>query len=105
MEPDLWQLESTMEHGLATISTDGDPANVSDRGSKCAILRGVVTESSEAYELSNVVETALARALVLAAEAKRWDVVTLIVDELRRRGSAQLTSLAPPERLKGSSRG
>jgi hypothetical protein len=30
---------------------------------------GVVTESSEAYELSNVVETALARALVLAAEA------------------------------------
>jgi hypothetical protein len=63
-----------------------------------------VTESSRAYELSNVVETALARALVLAAEAKRWDVVTLIVDELRRRGSAQLTSLAPSERLKGSSR-
>jgi hypothetical protein len=28
-----------------------------------------VTESSEAYELSNVVETALAKALVLAAEA------------------------------------
>ena len=105
IEADLGQIESTMEHGLATISTDGDPANVSDRGSKCAILRGVVTESSEAYELSNVVETALARALVLAAEAKRWDVVTLIVDELRRRGSAQLTSLPPPERLKGSSRG
>jgi len=59
----------------------------------------------QAYELSNVVETALARALVLAAEAKRWDVVTLIVDELRRRGSTQLTSLAPPERLKGSSMG
>ena len=29
------------------------------------------TESSEAYEVSNVVETALARALVLAAETKR----------------------------------
>ena len=34
-----------------------------------------MTESSEAYELSNAVETALAKALVLAAEAKRWDVV------------------------------
>ena len=33
--------------------------------------RGDVMESSGAYELSNVVETALA-ALVLAAEAKRW---------------------------------
>jgi len=50
---------------------------VSDHAPKCAIVRGVVTESSEAYELSNVVETALARALVLAAEAKRWDVVVL----------------------------
>jgi len=104
IEPDLWQIESTEEHRSGTISTDGDPANVSDRASKCAIVRGVVTESSEAYELSNVVETALARALVLAAEAKRWDVVTQIVEELRRRGSAQLTSLAPSEWLKGSSR-
>ena len=49
----------------------------------------VVTELSEAYELSNVVETALAKALVLAAEAKRWDVVTRIAEELRRRGSAR----------------
>jgi hypothetical protein len=32
-----------------------------------------------------VVETALARALVLAVEAKRWDVVVLIAEELRRR--------------------
>ena len=105
IETHLWQIESTEAHRSGTISTDGNPANVSDRASKCAIVRGVVTESSEAYELSNVVETALARALVLAAEAKRWDVVTLIVDELRRRGSTQLTSLAPPERLKGSSMG
>jgi hypothetical protein len=37
-----------------------------------------VTESSDAYELSDVVETALARALVLAAEAGRWDVVMQI---------------------------
>jgi len=48
-------------------------------------VRGVVTESSEAYELSNVVETALARALVLAAEAKRWDVVMQIAEELEGR--------------------
>jgi hypothetical protein len=48
-----------------------------------------VTESSEAYELSNVVETALAKALSLAAEAKQWDVVSQIANELRRLGTAQ----------------
>jgi len=41
--------------------------------------------SAIAYELSNVIETALAKALVLAAEAKRRDVVVLIAEELRRR--------------------
>jgi hypothetical protein len=71
IETDLRQIESTMEDHLGTIGTDADPANVSDRASKCAIGPGVVTESSEAYELSKVVETALARAIVLAAEAKR----------------------------------
>jgi hypothetical protein len=100
---DLWQIESTEEHRTGTISTDGDPANVSDRASKCATVRGLVTESSGAYELSNVVETALAKALVLAAEAKRWDVVLQIAAELQRRGSAQPTSFAPSERLKRSS--
>jgi hypothetical protein len=96
IETDLWQIESTMEHESGTIGTDGDPANVSDRASKCAIVRGVVTESSEAYELSNVVETALARALVLAAEARRWDVVTQIAAELegRRTGRAAHEPLA-----------
>ena len=83
---------------------DANPANVSDRASKCAIVRGVVTEWSEAYELSNVVETALANALVLAAEARRWDVVMQVADELRRRGSAQPTSFAPIERLKRASK-
>jgi hypothetical protein len=81
------------------------PADVSDRAPKCAIVRGVVTESSEAYELSNVVETALARALVLAAEAKRWDVVAQIAEELRRRGSAHHTRASwPRERRHGHSR-
>jgi hypothetical protein len=72
----------------ARYSGHADPANVSDRASKCAIVGGVVTESSEVYQPSNVVETALARALVLAAEARRWDVVTQIAEELGRRGSA-----------------
>jgi hypothetical protein len=49
-----------------------------------------VTESSEGYELSNVVETALARALVLAAEAGRWDVVMRIADELHGRRVGRL---------------
>ncbi len=68
------------------MGTDADPADVSDRAPKCAIVRDVVTESSEAYELSNVVETALAKALVLAAEAGRWDVVMRIAEELEWRG-------------------
>jgi hypothetical protein len=89
IEADSGQSEITMEHQSGTISTDADPANVSDSAPKCAIVRGVVTESSEAYELSNVVETALARALVLAAEAKRWDVVMQIAEELGRRRPEQ----------------
>jgi len=63
--------------------THRNPANVSDRAPKCAIVRGVVPESSEAYELSNVVETALAKALVLAAEARRREVVSQIAGELQ----------------------
>jgi hypothetical protein len=68
---------------------------VSERASKRPIDRGDVTESSEEYELTNVVETALARALVLAADAKRWDVVMEIAGELRRRGSAETSALRP----------
>jgi len=91
IEPGLRQIEITMEHRSGTISVDAEPPNVSDRASKCAIVRGVVTESSAAYELSNVVETALAKALVFAAEAKRWDVVMQIAEELaaRRLGMKQ----------------
>jgi len=103
IEPDLGQNESTEEHRSGAISTDGDPADVSDRASKCAIVRGVVTESSEGYELSNVVETALAKALVLAAEARRWDVVSQIADELQRRGTDQ-TSFVPSAWPKRSSK-
>jgi hypothetical protein len=103
IEADSGQAEITFEHQSGTVSTDADPADVSDRAPKCAIVRGLVTESSEAYGLSDVVETALAKALVFAVEAKLWDVVVQIADELRRRGSAQ-TSLAPSVRLKRSSK-
>ena len=47
IEADSGQLENTTEHQSGTISTDADPASVSDRARKCAIVRGVVTEWSE----------------------------------------------------------
>jgi hypothetical protein len=102
IETNLWQIESTEEYGSPTIGTDEHPADVSDRASKCAIVRSIVTESSETYELSNVVETALARALVLAAEAKRWDVVMQIADELRGRRCGEPTSFRQFEPLNRS---
>ena len=40
-------------------------------------------------QVSNVVETALAKALVLATEARRWDVVVQIAEELGRRRPRQ----------------
>jgi hypothetical protein len=67
---------------------------------KCGIDRRDVTESSEAYELSNVVETALAKALVLAAEGKRWDVVVLIAEELRRRHTTSVDGLLLRQRFR-----
>ena len=103
IEADQRRQPGAIEQQSGAIGAYEDPANVTERASKCAIVRGVVTESSEACELSIVVETALAKTLVLAAEAKRWDVVTLIAGELQRRGSAQPTS-APSERLKRSSK-
>jgi hypothetical protein len=56
IETDLRQIESTEERKSGTIRTDSDPANVSERASKCDVCC-VVTESSAAYELSNVIET------------------------------------------------
>jgi hypothetical protein len=85
IEADSGQPEITIQYQSGTISTDAEPANASDRASKCAIVRDVVTESSEAYELSNVVETALAKALLLAAERERWDIVGTIAAELEAR--------------------
>jgi len=103
IENDKRQTVDTIEHRNGSLGVRAVSASVSDRASKCAIDRGDMTESSGGYELSNVVETALAQALVLAAEAKRWDVVIQIADELRRRGSCQ-TSLVSSLRLKRSSK-
>jgi hypothetical protein len=65
---------------------------VPSRAVKCAIVGGVGAESSQAtrgeYELRDVIEPALARALVLAAEAQRWDVVVQIATELEARRKA-----------------
>jgi hypothetical protein len=94
IEADSCQREITLEHQSGSISTFENPADLSDRPRKRAIARGVVTESSEAYELSNVVETALAKALVLAAEAGRWDVVLQIAEELQVRRAPDGCNLA-----------
>jgi hypothetical protein len=104
LETDQGQPPDTIGQQSGPIGVHAHPANVPDRASKCPIDRGDVTESSGVYELRNVVETALAKALVLAAEAMRWEVVIQIAEELRRRGSAQPTSFAPSERLRRSSK-
>jgi len=60
-------------------------SSVPSRASKCADGGRVGTESSQPsaeHELRNVVEPALARALVLAAEAQRWELVAQIAAEL-----------------------
>jgi hypothetical protein len=61
---------------------------------------------AEAFALHDVVETALARALVLAAEEQRWELVAQIATELaeRRMGrgcSRTATAPARPDRKHG----
>jgi hypothetical protein len=80
---------STILRRGSTIRHGWDPGSVSSRASKCSNGGGVGTESSQAkkggYELGDVVEPALARALVLAAEAQRWELVAQIATELQAR--------------------
>ena len=91
IENDQRRVADTIEHRKARSDFEGIRPMCQIVHLKCAIDRGDVTDEDGAYELSNVVETALARALVLAAEAKRWDVVVRIAAELDRRrvGMAQ----------------
>lgn len=86
IEHDQSQLADPIEHQSRPIGVRAVSANAPDRAPKCPIDRRDVTVEGSSYDLSNVVDTALAKALVLAAEAKRWDVVVLIAEELRRRG-------------------
>ena len=78
MIPDIPEI--TMARQSGTIGTDGDP------------------------RAEDVVETATARALVLAAKAKRWDVVMRIADELRGRGTV-LPAGPRPARIRARSNG
>jgi hypothetical protein len=75
--------------------------NPPDSASKCAILPVVddsLDDSSEgqgshgrlpAEALIGVVETALSRALTLAAEAGRWEIVVQLAEELAARQRAR----------------
>jgi hypothetical protein len=103
IEADSGQAENTIAHELGSIGDQRGPTNEPDGTPKCTIVGSDVTESSKAYELSNVVETALVRALVLAAEAQRWDVVVLIAAELQARRDKGALLVASP--LVGWSRG
>ena len=100
IEADQSPPSDPIEHQNSPIGVRAVSTNVPDRAPKCAIDRGEVTESSEGYELSSVVETALAKALVLAAEAKRWDVVVLIAEELKRRRGPSVDELLLRQRFR-----
>jgi hypothetical protein len=83
----------TIERRKGTIRHERAPGSVASSPSKCVDGGGVGTESSQAsdgeYELRDVVEPALARALMLAAEAQRWEIVAQIATELHARRETQ----------------
>jgi hypothetical protein len=86
IENELGRSECTISRRGGTIRHEGGLGSVPSRASKCANGGGVGTESSRAtrddHDLRGVVEPALARALVLAAEAHRWELVAQIATEL-----------------------
>jgi hypothetical protein len=79
----------TIQHQYSAMRHSADSGSVSFPASKCANARGARTElaqtSARRYDVQDVVEPALARALVLAAHAQQWDVVALIATELKVR--------------------
>lgn len=100
IENESGQKACTIRWLEGTIRHEGAPGSVSSRASKCSNGGGVGTESSRAlsgeYELRDVVEPALARALVLAAEGQRWDVVIQIAGELQARRQSSSRAKHPP---------
>ena len=61
-----------------------------------------ISDGDERFELGDVVEPALARALVLAAEAGRWRLVEGIAAELRARSRHRAEEGAGLELARGS---
>jgi hypothetical protein len=80
---------STISRQQGMIRHERAPGSGASRASKWAIAGGVGTESSQAsqgeYELRDVVEPALAKALMLAAEGGHWRIVEQVAVELRAR--------------------
>jgi hypothetical protein len=90
--------KSTIQQENGSSRHDAVQADVPDRAPKCAIGGRVETESSDPYQLRDVVEPALARALILAAEAQRWELVGQIAAELQARREAKSTGQASQSR-------
>lgn len=80
---------------------------MSSRASGCADGGRVETESSQTpsgeYEVGDVVEPALVRALAVAAEAQRWDVVVQIAAELQARRESRERGQSISTRSKAAS--
>lgn len=93
----------TISRRGGTIRHEGAPGSVLSRAFKCPDGGGAGTEASQStrteYELRDVVEPALARALLLAAEAQRWDVVLQIARELEARRERSGDCAVEPARL------
>jgi len=85
--------------------TIGHPADALLSASKCAIRRVVDDSADDSVRcnrlppdvLVGVVETALARALTLAAEAGRWEIAVQLAEELaaRQRTREVLSGVVP----------
>jgi hypothetical protein len=106
IEPSSMRID---QRQLAAICTLGNSADAPLSASKCA-MRGVVDDSADDSgkhgrlppdALVGVVETALARALMLAAEAGRWEIVAQLAEELAARGRGRENS-APGDPNSGS---
>jgi hypothetical protein len=99
IEPDQRRTPDTLAQQSGSIGVHTALADVPDAASNCPIDGREVTESPETYELSNVAETALAKALVLAAKAKRWEIVAALAEELRRREHCDTAGSTASDRM------
>ena len=89
IENDHGRAAGTIEHERGSIGVRAASASASDRASECAIDRGDVTESSGGTSCRTRSRWRWRGPWFLAAEAKRWDVVVAVAEELRRRQRTQ----------------